>query len=194
MAEPSPYDALSQASPNLSGISPITAPSFPATEISSLNMGSVQQQFEPLGYRAMASILQPSRQSSPARSIESSIAGSNSSGAARARAQRHRDRAAQLDRQAEEEEERELFELGVVEDVESFERHSAAAQQPPVPTMDPRSFGPFPQAAGPSIPQAAEPRTSQAVELTAATQQQIDDVAAVILARQLEINAGEESL
>ena len=134
MAESS-YDALSQVSPITAGSNVVIS------NISSLNAGTTEPH-PPLGYHAMVAAVS-SRQASPARSVASSVAGSTSSGAARARAQRHRERAAQLDRQAEEED-REMLELGVVEDIESFERlnlQTAADQPLPIPTAPPQVFG-----------------------------------------------------
>ena len=170
------FDALSQ-------VSPITIPSQSVTEISSLNVSAPGGNIQPLlGYHALVGAA-TFRVPSPARSIGSSAASSTGSGAARARAQRYRERAAQLDRQAEEEE-RELFELGIVEDVESFERqtlHSAANHPLPNPVASPRVYGMDP---------AAQQQIDQAAEVIRAGQREVEQ-ASMLLQAQAQRQAGQ---
>ena len=175
------YDALSQASP-------ITIPSeasaAESSAVSSLNAAGAGG----FGYgegriAATPAVLVEARANLPARSVISVSSSAQSTGSqlTRERAARARARAERLERQAIQEDaderERELMELGVVEDVESFERLNPTppVSSQPISTSPaaPQSF-PTPTTAPQIFP------TSQQSSISPQVQAQIDSAAEVI--------------
>ena len=180
MAEQDSRDAVSQVSQNLSQVSPITAPSFPATEISSLNMGSIAPTPERLGYHALVATA-TSRAASPARSASSSAPSSTGSGNARLRAQRAMERARRLEQIAiqEEADEQALRDQGVIDDGASFQ-----AWQFPSTTTAPQVLGPQ------QIDPAVQFQIDQAAEVLRMGQQEVQQ-AALRLQQQSQFQDGQ---